>query len=273
MLEKVTDTARELLLFKSETTTIPYAKEVANYFGICVPQELRSDFGFWASVLHFEMRYLSLDFFLEKNDSPAVLELSSGFSLRGLEYVRKNPGKMYFDTDLQSIINVKMDILQHLDTPLPNTLKFQELDVFKLDNNRIEECELLIVNEGLLMYYTKTEQCRILKNIYSVLEKNGGTWVTADVYIKHETGEVGSDKDKKWERFFKSKNVNENYFDSFDQAEQFFYDNGFIIEDKYEPQFEKFSSLPSLFGVASAEQIEVLRNKGNVQQTWKLKVR
>ncbi|MEF9478468.1 hypothetical protein OWR28_12860 [Chryseobacterium sp. 1B4] len=82
MLNKVTDTAKELITFKAATTTIPYAKEIAKYFSIDNP--LNSDFGFWASVLHFEMRYLSLDFFLEKSVSSAVLELSAGYSLRGL---------------------------------------------------------------------------------------------------------------------------------------------------------------------------------------------
>ncbi|MDF2478004.1 MAG: hypothetical protein K0S24_3487 [Sphingobacterium sp.] len=273
MLNKVTDTARELITFKAETTTIPYANEIAKYFSIDSPQELKLDFGFWASVLHFEMRYLSLDFFLEKNVSPVVLELSAGYSLRGLDYANKNPEKSYFDTDLMPVVNAKIEMLKYLDIAIPSNLKFQELDVLKLDKNLIRDQELLIINEGLLMYFNREKQSQILKNIHSVLQKNGGTWVTADIYLKHETSAVGSDKDKKWGRFFKSNNVSGNYFDSFEEAEQFFYDNGFIIASKYEPEFEKFSSLPNLLQKASAQQLEDLKNKGNVQQTWQFAIR
>src|SRR5690606_41230612 len=61
----------------------------------------------WASVLHFEMRYRSLDYFLEKTAAPTVLELSTGFSLRGLDYARKHPDASYIDTDLPAIISQK----------------------------------------------------------------------------------------------------------------------------------------------------------------------
>lgn len=271
MLNKVTDTAKELITFKAATTTIPYAKEIAKYFSIDNP--LNSDFGFWASVLHFEMRYLSLDFFLEKSFSSAVLELSAGYSLRSLEYTSKNPDKIYFDTDLRKVMIEKKEMLKRLNISVPGNLKVQEFDVLNSGSILTKDQDLLIINEGLLMYFDREKQSQILKNIHSILQENGGTWVTADIYLKHETGSVGSDKDKKWERFFKSNNVMENYFDSFDQAEQFFYDNGFIIANKYEPEFEKFSSLPNLLNSASPQQLEALRSKGNIQQTWQLKTR
>ena len=166
MLNKVTDTAKELITFKAATTTIPYAKEIAKYFSIDNP--LNSDFGFWASVLHFEMRYLSLDFFLEKSVSSAVLELSAGYSLRGLEYTSKNPDRIYFDTDLRTVMNEKMEMLKRLNIPVPGNFKFQESDVLNPGSILTKDQDLLIINEGLLMYFDREKQSQILKNIHSV---------------------------------------------------------------------------------------------------------
>lgn len=270
MLEKVTDTAKALMAFKRETETIPFAKEIAGYFGIDTPPELKTDFGFWASVLHFEMRSRSLDYFLEKTKAHTLLELSSGFSLRGLEYCRKNARVTYLDTDLHSVMTAKLHMLESIRQATPDNLQFLNLNVLCEDDFPVINNEVLVINEGLLMYFNSEAKCKILKNIHSMLEKNGGTWVTADIYLKHDTHTVGSDHDKKWDKFFKNNHVNENYFDSFDQAEQFFYKNGFQLIKKYEPEFEKLSSLQNVLQYATPEQLDALRSKGRIQETWQL---
>ncbi|QIY89484.1 class I SAM-dependent methyltransferase [Chryseobacterium gallinarum] len=270
MLEKVTDTAKALMAFKAETDTIPYAKKIADYFNIDTPAALREDFGFQASVLHFEMRSRSLDYFLEKTSAPTVLELSAGFSLRGLEYAHHNINTTYLDTDLNSIITAKTGMLENMGETVPSNLQFLDLDALDEKSFPAVSSEVLIINEGLLMYFNRESQRRILRNIHSLLNKNGGTWVTADIYLKHETHTLGSDRDKKWNTFFKKNNVHENYFESFGQAEQFFNDNGFRIIEKYEPEFEKLSSLPKLLETGTPKQLELLKSKGRIQETWRL---
>ena len=64
-----------------------------------------------------------------------------------------------------------------------------------------------------------------------------------------------------------------NYFESFDQAEQFFYDQGFRVLEKYPPEFDKYSSLHKLLAAATGEQLELLKSRGKVQETWQLGLR
>lgn len=272
MLEQVTDTAKELILFKAETATIAYAKEIAQYFDIYNPI-LEKDFGFWASVLHFEMRYQSLNFFIENDTPKNIVELSSGFSLRGLFYTEKQRDFKYWDTDLKSIIEIKKQMIKSWDIDLSRNLVYEELDVLNSDTFPEVNGEVLVINEGLLMYFDKDRKKKILQNIYDFLKKNGGAWVTSDIYIKHETNVLGSDKNKKWSNFFKKQNIQNHYFESFEGAERFFNDNGFEIVAKYEPEFARMSSLPKLLQCASDEQLAKMKAKGKIQETWKLKIK
>ncbi len=269
MLEEITDTACELLRFKSAADTIPYAKEVAQYFGIGV--EPPQDFGFWASVVHFEMRYRSLSYFLERTTTSNVLEISSGFSYRGLDFCQTNPTMRYVDTDLEVIVHKKKEILDTWRINAPVNFEIQSLDVKDFDTYPMMDGPVTILNEGLLLYFDKDEQERILKNIHRFLCMYGGTWATADIYLKHETDRVGSDGDKKWDAFFRKKAVKQHLFESFEQAEQFFFANGFEVIERYVPEFERYSGVARLFEHGTASQLEVLRNKGKVQETWHLK--
>lgn len=270
MLQKVTDTAKELIRFKSQAETILFAKETADYFNIQASEDVLESFGFWASVVHFEMRYRSLNYFLEKADSDSVLELSSGFSFRSFEYCLQHSDKVYVDTDLKLIIEEKKKILKHFNKAIPENLHFHELDVLDISSYPAIKGNVDVFNEGLLLYFNREGQKQILKNISTLLKKNNGTWTTADIYLQHETDAVGSDQDKKWNKFFEKAEVKKNMFSSFDEAEQFFYDNGFVVTEKYNPEFEKLSSLPKLFQYGTQEQLEKLKNKGRVQETWQL---
>lgn len=68
-------------------TSIPYAREAAQL--LVAPQPYTPDFtnrqpGFWARLLHFESRYWSIDQLMTGLPITNILELSSGFSFRGL---------------------------------------------------------------------------------------------------------------------------------------------------------------------------------------------
>ncbi len=272
-LKQVTDTASALLAFKAAAGSIPFAEEVAAHFGIESPAAPQQDFGFWASVLHFEMRYRSLDYFLEKTAAPTVLELSAGFSLRGLDYARKHPDASYIDTDLPAIIRQKSEMLHIMQQAIPQNLQLQPLDVLHAESYPESSSELTIINEGLLLYFDDSAKMQILQHIRRLLERQGGTWTTADIYIQHETQAVGSDRDGRWNDFFRKNNVHANYFESFDQAGQFFYDQGFRVLEKYPPEFDKYISLPKLLAAATGEQLELLKSRGKVQETWQLGLR
>lgn len=273
MLKEVSDTARELIKFKAATTTIAKAKETASYFNLNPTVEDLEKFSFWTSVVHFEMRYRSLDYFIEKKYPKNILELSAGFSFRGLELCQKNKKIEYWDTDLPNIMNIKKSMLLDWGVTIPKNLHLQSLNATQSNQYPTFDSEVLIINEGLLMYFSFEEKRKILHHMHNMLSQHGGTWVTADIYINHNTNVVGSDSTGKWHKFFQRQQVYNNYFESFDQAAQFFNDCGFEIVEKYNPEFDKLSSVPSLFEHASPEQLEVLKTAGRVQETWQLKAK
>ena len=103
----------EMLLMTKGYTNIPFAKEAAELYPH--PEkytiDLRDkDFTFWARLAHFESRYWSIDQLLSEIDAKNILEISSGFSFRGLKAVEKN-NVHYIDTDLPEIIEVKKNVL------------------------------------------------------------------------------------------------------------------------------------------------------------------
>jgi hypothetical protein len=83
--------AKSVLLMKGHTD-IPYARRAAEL--IMYPDKICPDFSnknmaFWARVLHFEKRYRTIDQLLDDLPVKNILELSSGFSFRSLETIRK----------------------------------------------------------------------------------------------------------------------------------------------------------------------------------------
>ena len=177
-------------------TNIPFARQAAEL--ILAPEQYKPDLdnrdvGFWARVLHFEMRYWSIDQLLEGLPAKNILELSSGFSFRGLEQSRRN-GIHYIDTDLADVINTKKEFitsLQNESGKLEGKLELFPMNA--LDENQFQEIvkhfpngEIVVVNEGLLMYLDTKEKEKLCSIIHKILKERGGYWITADIYIKNK---------------------------------------------------------------------------------------
>src|SRR5215475_8095491 len=99
---KISPSAKSLLFLKG-LTDIPFAKETAELIAFpdkYSPDLENKDIAFWKRVVHFEQRYWSVDNALSDLQISNVLEISSGFSFRGLDTVRKR-AVHYIDTDLQ----------------------------------------------------------------------------------------------------------------------------------------------------------------------------
>ncbi|MFX1324609.1 MAG: hypothetical protein ACFE8N_06620, partial [Promethearchaeota archaeon] len=120
--ESISTSAKSLLLTKA-LTTIPFAKEAAELIwgkeSIQLTQEKLSSIGFITRLLHFEKRYLSIDRALFELGIKNIIELSSGFSFRGLSMC-KDPDIFYIDTDLPEIIDNKKKILLELTKSICN---------------------------------------------------------------------------------------------------------------------------------------------------------
>lgn len=275
----ISPSAKSLLLIKG-LTNIPYAREAASL--LVHPEKYDPDVknkeaGFWARVVHFENRYWSIDQLLTGLDITNFLELSSGFSFRGLDMVNKKKVH-YIDTDLPEVTALKKSFISVLQNKEPEgtleTLTLNALDekVFEDVVSHFSEGPIIILNEGLLMYLGLEEKMRLCNIIHKTLEKHGGYWITADIYLKRTPGSFGvkfSDLEK---NFFEQHRIEENKFNSFEEAKEFFSQSGFIIDKIAEPDRAKLTALTQLVNNTDAAELQRMREAGKIQSSWRLKL-
>ena len=189
----ISPSAKSLLLLKA-FTDIPFAREIAElaYY----PKSLsdlgnHTDFSFWARVLHFEKRYKSIDQLLKGLPASNILELASGYSMRGLiTALAKNVH--YIDTDLPAVIEEKKALVAKLkgaQLVLQGTLTLSALNALHPEElhsvcDAFQAGPITFDNEGLLMYLNRQEKEQLCSNIREVLKQRGGHWITADIYIR-----------------------------------------------------------------------------------------
>lgn len=277
----ISPSAKSLLLLKGYTN-IPYAREMAALMPGAEVFDL--DFGtkdlwFWLRVVHFELRYWSIDQLLQQAGNTNVLELSSGYSFRGLALCAKAEGIHYIDTDLPDVVATKRDLMAQLQ--LGNNLQspFELLPLNALDEPAfrgvVEEFgdgPLSIVNEGLLMYLNPEEKVRLCQTIHAVLKQRGGCWITADIYVKRPDEirmEIPQSEGER--RFFAQHHIEENKFDSYEAAQAFFAEQGFEVVAEAVPDYQGLSVLPQLLAVLPAEARNRPEPPPKVQATWMLR--
>jgi hypothetical protein len=275
----ISPSARTLLLLKG-ITNIPFAKEAATIISqpeTYAPDLSNTDLVFWGRAVHFESRYWSINQLMEGLPAKNILELSSGFSFRGLEAAKEHDVH-YIDTDLPGMVDSKKQLIQSLHPgTLKGTLELQPLNA--LDENSFMEIvshfpegEILIVNEGLLMYLNDEEKRKACGIIHKVLKARGGYWITADIYVKGITKIEGLKVNDELQQFLAAHQVEENKFDSFEAAQAFFESIGFIVDKEAEPNRDKLTTLPYLLQHATPQQLQELGKAGRIQTTWRLKV-
>jgi O-methyltransferase involved in polyketide biosynthesis len=261
-------------------TDIPFARKTAEL--IKYPEKYSPDFNnkditFWARVVHFEYRYWSIDNLLSDLRAKNILELSSGFSFRGLEAVKRK-GVYYIDTDLPGVIDTKKEFIKSLagESFKPEG-KLELLPLNVLDENQFHDIvsrfpggEIAIVNEGLLMYLDIKEKEKLCGIIHEVLAKRGGCWITADVYIKSGGG-IGFETGGKTREFYGRHRIEDNKFENFEEAESFFRRAGFKIDKEADPGTRGLSSMQYLIKNAGIKQLSKLRSPGKTQATWRLR--
>jgi len=263
-------------------TNIAFAKQAAEL--IMHPQPYtpdyeNKDFTFWARVAHFESRYQSVDQLLADLPIKNVLELSSGFSFRGLAAV-KEKDVHYIDTDLSGIIEKKKEMvaaLQGQSFTAKGNLEILPLNALDEKNfmevvNRFDEGEVVIVNEGLLVYLNTEEKLKLCSIIHKVLEQRGGYWITADIYIKQKSTDNSLRMKDELQDFLDKHHVEENKFDSIEDAEAFFKKAGFVIDKEAEPDYSKIGAVNNVLKNATADQLDKLRKTGKIHTTWRLKI-
>lgn len=277
----ISPSAKSLLLMKGYTN-IPYAKETAallqgpEIFDLNFEEK---DFWFWVRVMHFENRYWTIDQLLRQTETTNILELSSGYSLRGLDLCTRDKTIHYIDTDLPEVIAVKRNLIHQLKLNENVKGKFELLPLNAMDEmafndlvSRFEKGPLTIVNEGLLMYLNLEEKKRLCKIIHNALIQRGGCWITADIYVKR-TSEMRANlpASKSEAAFFEKHNIEENKFGNYEKASLFFKSEGFELIKEAEPDYGKLSVMPQLLKVLPEEARKSKAPPPKIQATWMLK--
>ena len=277
----ISPSAKSLLLMKGYTN-IPFAKQTAalmegsEIFDLSFDDK---DFWFWMRVMHFESRYWSIDQLLRETDRRNVLELSSGYSLRGLDLCVRDERVHYIDTDLPDLVASKRDMIARADLGKDVKGRFELLPLNAMDEEafndiiqKFEEGPVTIVNEGLLMYLDTDEKIRLCKTIHGVLKGRGGQWITADVYVKRsEAMRLELHQSKSEKAFFEEHHIEENKFENYELAREFFRKQGLEVVGEAVPDYEKLSVMPQLLKALPEELRDSKEPPPKIQATWMLR--
>jgi len=279
----ISPSAKSLLLLKAYTN-IPYARETAALMPGDEVFELdfrKKDFWFWIRVMHFEMRYWSIDQLLRQAGNKAILELSSGYAFRGLDRCMKEGDIRYIDTDLPEVIAAKKDMIAQLqlDANLKGAFTLRVLNAmdgaaFSAVMSEFGAQPVSIVNEGLLMYLDTGEKVQLCRTIHAALKATGGCWITADVYVKRSDEMRAEIPQTAGERqFFEQHQIEENKFDSYDAAKAFFEEQGFEVVAEAVPDYQNLSIMPQLRKILPEEIRNSKEPPPKVQATWMLRAK
>lgn len=269
-----------MLLLKGYTN-IPFAREVAElleYPNKYIPDFKKRDYTFWASTIGLENRYWSIDQLLNDLIINNILEISSGYSFRSLDFSNQK-GVHYIDTDLPDVIAVKKEFINSLTKEGINANgKLELLPLNALDKNNFHEIighfpqgEVAIVNEGLLTYLNKQEKEKLCSIIHEILMDRGGYWITGDIFIKNKEQKLGLKFNDEIKEFNEQQNTEDNSFESFKETEMFFKDMGFVIDKEAKIKYSEMSSFIYLLKSMTLRQLFKLKSAGRIQATWRLK--
>jgi O-methyltransferase involved in polyketide biosynthesis len=144
----------------------------------------------------FEARYKSITQLIRKSGASQVLELASGYSLRGLDLTRDS-SLCYIETDLRDVVATKLDLIEEIrlrhdivPSPLHVVTVADALDIEQVrtaaasfDRGR----PLMVLCEGLVGYLTRGETERLAANVQGLLDEfDGGWWIVPDFAFNAE---------------------------------------------------------------------------------------
>jgi O-methyltransferase involved in polyketide biosynthesis len=194
-LEKIGITAK-LSAYYRQFSDIAFASEVAALIGAeDAYATLARDYGLDRDQLTsyapmFEARYKSVSELIRKSGASQILELASGYSMRGLDLTRSG-ALHYVETDLPGVIATKQELLDevrrcHDIAPSPRH-RVTVADALDVEQLRVAargldpRQPLLVLCEGLMGYLTRAETERVATNIRALLgDHRGGCWIVPD---------------------------------------------------------------------------------------------
>jgi O-methyltransferase involved in polyketide biosynthesis len=239
----ISPSAMSLLMVKAQTS-LPFARRAAELLcGARAVEDAARDVASTAWGIgrrhHFEQRTRSIDGALERLGSTRILELAAGLSFRGLDLAGRRDDIFYVDTDLPEMAPIKADLVRRLHLePLRGTLLVKSLnaldaEAFRTSVDLLPAGPIAVVQEGLLMYLDDAEKVALTANVRAALLARGGSWVTADVYVRSA---FQPPRDERTAKFLEAHNVEEKKFADFAAASAFFEANGLAVAQRLSPE-------------------------------------
>jgi O-methyltransferase involved in polyketide biosynthesis len=261
---KISVTAKLVAYFR-QFSDIPFAQEIAESIGAEESfQSLIKETGISVEQLRefapvFEARYKSIVSLILKSGIEQVLELASGFSLRGFAMTREAP-LAYIESDLDDLTAEKTSLISSLPSKAPdiNCGNHQMLSANALDYEQLKTAtskfsrskRLAIVNEGLIQYFSVHERELLAKNVHQLLQEfGGGIWITPDFSFKAEVENVSEARKRLREAVTGAtdRTLYEAAFDNEEALNKFFVDSGFTAQLHYQvDETPKFASVEKL---------------------------
>ncbi len=225
---------------------LPFSKEIVNLIDTKFKEHIEDlpDYGDTLNsksdfIPFIEGRYYSLNDAISNIDNAFIVEIASGLSPRSLECSNKR-SIIYLETELKGLIELKRKIL----TEIVNQKNLDVNNLFFLDINPLEKKDmdkigkiysekgkgkkLVIIHEGLLMYFDKEEKRRFRENINYLFQtySKEGLWLTSDFSrLKKKDNKKGSENIR--DKIYKVTKREFDYFESEEETKKFLKGGGF----------------------------------------------
>ena len=136
-----------------------------------------------AAALLIETRYRTMGILAEKSGCDTCIDLPCGYTPRAVEFAEKNIPFIGMDLPA-AIAEAEPAILSLLDDGKKKLVKFRGVDATNYASLEAAldgvEGSVCITTEGLIMYFTESEEKTLCANIRRILSKHGGCWILAD---------------------------------------------------------------------------------------------
>ncbi len=195
--------------------------------------------------VEIEARHKGLNFALErfvsKND--LIIEIAAGLSPRHLQYKNFN----YLELDFKPIMDIKREIYKSLDyKSLADSLNNVDLTNIKELHNFFTKAlknknynKIIILNEGLFWYLSKSEIAELTNEISSSIGNFDWMWITSDCPVTDKV-----DKDYR-NTISDSAKVKRNTFEDYEDFSNFFKNLGLSNKRYSLKDFVKYKDLSS----------------------------
>ena len=244
---------------------IRFAEEVAQRIGAAAAFDQilrehgldRDKLTFYAPM--FEARYKSLTQLILQSGASQVLELASGYSLRGLDLTQSHELR-YVETDLPDVVTAKLglleDVRRHHGLPPSARHVVSTADALDLAQVRAAAAALdrrqplTVLCEGLIMYLSKAETEELATNIHRLLgEFAGGSWITPDFTFRVEARDLPPERVRLREAIMglTQRQMDASAFEDGDELETFLRRVGFDFQVRGQvDETPSFSSIGAL---------------------------